>query len=127
MSGGRFFQMKSSESLTSCSAMRSECPSRVWLQPTDHGKQMAWHLGYPLSQTLFTSVYVEKILMPPPHTIQDANFIRSADPTSPIPATLVILRAYCLGMLKACGHVNDRIKNEVYYEVCDHHPEIWTT
>jgi N-alpha-acetyltransferase 35, NatC auxiliary subunit len=77
---------------------------------------MAWHLGYPLSQTIFTSVYVEKILMPPPYTIHEANFIRSRDPTSHTSASLVVLNAYCVGMLKACGRVNERIKHEVYYE-----------
>lgn len=30
---------------------------------------------------------------------------------------LEILRAYCLGLLKACGYVNERIRSEHYYEV----------
>ncbi|OLN92018.1 N-alpha-acetyltransferase 35, NatC auxiliary subunit [Colletotrichum chlorophyti] len=77
--------------------------------------EMAWHVGYPLSQTIFTSVYVESILMPTPTTIDDAHFIRDAKgtPASPMHA---VLRAYCLGLLKTCGNVNEKIKNEHFYE-----------
>ncbi|KAK2000226.1 Mak10 subunit [Colletotrichum falcatum] len=77
--------------------------------------EMSWHVGYPLSQTLFTSVYVESILMPKPATIDDAHFIRDANGTPPSPMHTV-LRAYCLGLLKTCGNVNERIKNEHFYE-----------
>ncbi|TDZ23369.1 N-alpha-acetyltransferase 35, NatC auxiliary subunit [Colletotrichum orbiculare MAFF 240422] len=77
--------------------------------------EMAWHIGYPLSQTVLTSVYVESILMPDPATLDEAHFIRSANGTPPSPMHAV-LRAYCLGLLKTCGDVNERIKNEHYYE-----------
>ncbi|OHE99154.1 Mak10 subunit [Colletotrichum orchidophilum] len=77
--------------------------------------EMAWHVGYPLSQTVLTSVYVESILMPNPATIDDAHFIRDANGMPPAPMHAV-LRAYCLGLLKTCGNVNERIKNEHYYE-----------
>lgn len=77
---------------------------------------MAWHVGYPLSQTLFTSIYVESILMPNPATLDDAHFIRDANGKPPAPMHAV-LRAYILGLLKTCGNVNERIKSEHYYEV----------
>ncbi|KAH7321111.1 Mak10 subunit, NatC N-terminal acetyltransferase-domain-containing protein [Stachybotrys elegans] len=78
--------------------------------------EMSWHLGYPLSQTLFTSVYVEALLMPNPRGINEARFIR--DESSPIhqDPMLEVFRAYCLGMIKACGYVNQRIRSEHYYE-----------
>lgn len=78
--------------------------------------EMAWHIGYPLSQTILTSVYVEAILMPTPSTIDAAHFIRPQTHFSPSPMHMV-LRAYCLGLLKACGQVNDRIMLEHFYEV----------
>lgn len=78
---------------------------------------MAWHLGYPLSQTLFTSVYLEGLMMPAPETISDAYFTRNSDDLSHNDPMLLILRAYCLGLLKACWYVNERIKFEHYYEV----------
>ncbi len=78
---------------------------------------MAWHLGYPLSQTLFTNFYIEAMLMPPPVTLDDVDFARpGAGPARQDPM-LGVLRAYCMGLLKACGWVNDRIKVEHYYEV----------
>lgn len=79
---------------------------------------MAWHLGYPLSQTLFTSVYAEALLMPTPFSVGEARFVRNAPNDSPSRSSMLeILRAYCLGLLKACGYVNERIRSEHYYEV----------
>ncbi|PNY27000.1 N-alpha-acetyltransferase 35, NatC auxiliary subunit [Tolypocladium capitatum] len=78
--------------------------------------EMSWHLGYPLSQTVFTSVYVEALSMPNPLGIHDAQFIRHANDAANQQPMLQVLRAYCLGMLKACGYVNERIKSEHFYE-----------
>ncbi|KAB5583684.1 Mak10 subunit, NatC N-terminal acetyltransferase-domain-containing protein [Coniochaeta sp. 2T2.1] len=83
--------------------------------------EMAWHLGYPLSQTLFTNVYIEAMLMPLPQTIKEAHFIRDGQGAAdynvmdknPVSS---ILRAYILGLLKSCHFVNERIKAEHYYE-----------
>jgi len=78
---------------------------------------MAWHLGYPLSQTLFTNVYIEAILMPTPTTIDGANFTQETGGPLPASPMFSILRAYCLGLLKACGYVNEHIKAQHFYEV----------
>ncbi|RSL98489.1 hypothetical protein CEP52_010296 [Fusarium oligoseptatum] len=79
--------------------------------------EMAWHLGYPLSQTLFTSVYAEALLMPTPISVGEARFVRNAPSDSSSRSNMLeILRAYCLGLLKACGYVNERIRSEHYYE-----------
>ncbi|KAM0196808.1 hypothetical protein ACHAPA_007335 [Fusarium lateritium] len=79
--------------------------------------EMAWHQGYPLSQTLFTSVYAEALLAPTPRTVEEARFNRNAPAGSPGPSSILeVLRAYCLGLLKACGYVNRRIQSEHYYE-----------
>lgn len=75
--------------------------------------EMAWHMGHPLSQTLFTSIYLDKLLWPVPRTIEDARFDRV-----PSDSTLVslVLRAYCLAMIKACDFVHSRVAGEYYYE-----------
>ncbi|RFU76878.1 amino-acid n-acetyltransferase subunit mak10 [Trichoderma arundinaceum] len=78
--------------------------------------EMSWHLGYPLSQTLFTSFYVEALSMPDPRSIQEATFVRNGNNDANEQPMLQVLRAYCLGMLKSCGYVNERIKSEHYYE-----------
>ncbi|KHO01969.1 Mak10 subunit, NatC N(alpha)-terminal acetyltransferase [Metarhizium album ARSEF 1941] len=87
--------------------------------------EMAWHLGYPLSQTIFTSVYVEALLMPEPGSIRQAEFVRNRSQEVKQEPLLDILRAYCLGMLKACGHVNERIKSEHFYEEEDFVPNTY--
>lgn len=85
--------------------------------------QMSWHSGYPLSQTIFTSVYVEAISMPNPRYIEEAHFLRHANTHDPEEDPMLeVLRAYCIGMLKACGYVNERIKSEHYYEVSHSRP-----
>ncbi|KAK4215009.1 N-alpha-acetyltransferase 35, NatC auxiliary subunit [Rhypophila decipiens] len=78
--------------------------------------EMAWHLGYPLSQTLLTNVYIEAMLMPAPTNLREADFIRNhAEGARPDPM-FTVLRAYCLGLLKSCWYVTERIKREHYYE-----------
>ncbi|KAH9893729.1 Mak10-domain-containing protein [Xylariomycetidae sp. FL2044] len=78
--------------------------------------EMAWHLGYPLSQTLMTSVYVESLMNPRPGCVEEANFVRDPELIRRQPRLLSVLRAYCVGLLKACQFVNDLVKDELYYE-----------
>ncbi|GAB0135995.1 hypothetical protein EsDP_00004314 [Epichloe bromicola] len=87
--------------------------------------EMSWHLGYPLSQTIFTSVYVEALLMPEPGSIREAYFVRPGNMEANEQPMLEVLRAYCLGMLKACGYVNERIKAEHFYEEEDFVPNTY--
>ena len=78
---------------------------------------MAWHLGYPLSQTLFTNVYVDGILMPQPSSLEQADFIRDPKAREERPSMQLVLRAYCLGLLKSCSYVIKHITCELYFEV----------
>lgn len=79
--------------------------------------QMAWHLGYPLSQTLLTNIYIENMLTPQPMTVDEADYVRDYSSQASRPPMHTILRAYCLGLLKTCCYVNEGIKCEHYYEV----------
>lgn len=76
---------------------------------------MAWHMGYPLSQTIFTSLYIDKLLMPAPTDLEQTYFDQSDSRQEPL--TLRILRAYCLGLIKTCWFVNSRVRLEHFYEV----------
>jgi N-alpha-acetyltransferase 35, NatC auxiliary subunit len=78
---------------------------------------MAWHLGYPLSQTLFTSVYIDALTSPPPASLEEATFTRGTGSQGKQPKLLFVLRAFCIGLLKACHYVNEIVKDELYYEV----------
>lgn len=82
---------------------------------------MAWHMGHPLSQTLFTSIYLDKLLWPVPKSFDEYTFHRNtqtqSNPEQEQPLIHVVLRAYCLGLVKACDLVHRRITQEYYYEV----------
>ncbi|CAN9356593.1 unnamed protein product [Alternaria alternata] len=79
--------------------------------------EMAWHTGYPLSQTLFTSVYIDKLLWPETKILSQAQFFRGdvADERRPGPL-LDILRAYCLAVIKGCDFVIAKITARDYFE-----------
>jgi len=79
--------------------------------------EMAWHTGYPLSQTLFTSLYIDKLLWPEPKTVEEAQFYRGnlGDGKRP-DALLEVLRAYCLAVLKCCDFVIAKITGRDYFE-----------
>lgn len=77
-------------------------------------------MGHPLSQTIFTSLYIDRLLSPCPSSLNQTYFDRinrneyySLDE----PLHLQILRAYCLGLIKTCYYINSRVKAEHYYEV----------
>lgn len=82
---------------------------------------MAWHMGYPLSQTLFTSLYIDRLLWPEPKTLEQARFDRDNTHKKKNQLLHVVLRAYCLALIKACDFVHNRISTEHYYEVSPIH------
>lgn len=77
-------------------------------------------MGHPLSQTLFTSVYLDKLLWPVPRTIEEACFVRDnkeAGSRDGNALVHLVLRAYCLALVKCCAAVHERITAEYFYEV----------
>ena len=84
---------------------------------------MAWHMGYPLSQSLFTSVYLDRLLWPEPKTLEEARFTRAGEAQDDNRLLYVVLRAYCLAVIKTCDLVHGRITKETYYEVDCYHFE----
>lgn len=74
---------------------------------------MAWHMGHPLSQTIFTSLYIDRLLTSKKTNMEDIHFGNVTGE----PVTLRVLRAYCLGLIMTCSHVNNRVKSEHFYEV----------
>jgi len=55
--------------------------------------------------------------MPNPESIHDADFIKDPPSEYQRPPLSLVLRAYCVGLLKTCAFVAQRIKSESYYEV----------
>lgn len=80
-------------------------------------REVSWQQGYPLSQTLFTSIHLDKILWPDPKNLTDAHFIRSADATVNAAWSHEFLRAYCLGVVKCVDLILSMVTSQHYYEV----------
>ncbi|PYI36932.1 Mak10-domain-containing protein [Aspergillus indologenus CBS 114.80] len=80
--------------------------------------EMAWHMGHPLSQTLFTSLYLDRLLWPVPKTLENAHFGRGQSQSNEkVPDMVhVVLRAYCLALVKSCDFVHARVTTEYYFE-----------
>lgn len=75
---------------------------------------MAWHEGYPLSQTLFTSVHLDRLLAPEngyPYDFPLSRAARNKQSTSH-----QVLRAYCLAVSKCIDHTIQVITAQNYYE-----------
>ncbi|PYI05087.1 amino-acid N-acetyltransferase subunit Mak10 [Aspergillus sclerotiicarbonarius CBS 121057] len=80
--------------------------------------EMAWHMGHPLSQTLFTSLYLDKLLWPVPKSLDEAHFFRGhlANNNEELAIVHLVLRAYCLALVKCCDFVHARVATEYYFE-----------
>ncbi|KAI2484895.1 amino-acid N-acetyltransferase protein [Pyrenophora tritici-repentis] len=79
--------------------------------------EMAWHTGYPLSQTLFTSLYIDKLLWPETRVLEQSQFYRGGIPDDRRPGPLLqVLRAYCLAVIKGCDYVIAKITGRDYFE-----------
>lgn len=73
-------------------------------------------MGYPLSQTLFTSVHIDRLLWPDPKTLDEADFLRGND-REQLTLWHAVLRVYCLLLIKTCDLVLSMITSQHYYEV----------
>lgn len=77
--------------------------------------EMAWHQGYPLSQTVFTSHYIDKIITSAGTDIASARFRPNA--ASPKDHLIdLALHACCLGLIKCCDLVIQKITSTHFYE-----------
>ncbi|KAL2373348.1 hypothetical protein RJZ57_002191 [Blastomyces gilchristii] len=101
--------------------------------------EVAWHSGHPLPQTLFTSIYLDRMLWPVPKSLEEARFDRSASKQQANSdhrseeerqgkaegcsegqwdeLVNLVLRAYCLALIKACDRVNYKVSSEYFHEV----------
>jgi hypothetical protein len=81
--------------------------------------QMAWHTGSALSQTLFSCLYIDKLLSMRPNSLEYATF--GTPPMHCVEGKALIdniLRPYCVSLVKCCGYVNRQVPMENIYEVC---------
>ena len=78
--------------------------------------EVGWHLGFSLSQTLFTSIYIDRILWPEPRTLEKTQFHLTRTPLEGLPLVQLVLRSYCLATIKACYYVHSVVSGQHYYE-----------
>lgn len=69
--------------------------------------EMAWHEGYPLAQTVFTSHYIDTLLKFEAKSIVSAQFSKDGTETRGGLLLHLVLRAYCIGFIKCCDYVLD--------------------
>lgn len=78
--------------------------------------EMAWHSGYPLSQSLFLCHYIDVLLWPEPKSLEDCQFYRGQRPDAADRPLSLVLRAYCIGLIKCCNLVNQLVLESHYFE-----------
>jgi hypothetical protein len=74
-------------------------------------------MGYPLSQTLFTSLHINSLLWPEPKTLADSRFTTEQERSARDPLLQLAFRSYCLALIKACDLVRDTVTGQHFYEV----------
>jgi hypothetical protein len=84
--------------------------------------EMAWHQGYPLARTLFTSHYIDKLLSCNGRQLEDFQFSQESptlsDDDNSRALIQVVLRAYCIGLIKSCGYALEEVERScaAFYE-----------
>ena len=90
---------------------------RNGMHDAEHRMQIGWHMGHPLSQTLFTSLYIDRLLWPDPKTLEEVRFDREIPNSMGGSLLHLVLRVYCLLTIATCDFVHRRICSEHCYEV----------
>lgn len=81
---------------------------------------MAWHLGHALAQTVFTNLYIDKLLSARSAKLEGmtfGNYRRNPDEDFGEGLVEKVLQPYCLSLIKCCGLVNRQVLSEHTYEV----------
>lgn len=78
---------------------------------------MAWHRGFSLPQTLFASYYIDRLSDPRPESLDEATFVRDGKQRTGNDLLHIVLRAYCLGLIKCCDQVYQQMITGCYKEV----------
>lgn len=79
--------------------------------------EAAWHQGWPLSQTLLTSLHIGCLLSQSRPLGQLPHFpARSSTAGTAVGMLSDVLRAFCIGTIKSCDMVIEMISTELYYE-----------
>jgi len=76
--------------------------------------EMAWHEGYPLAQTLFSSHYIDKLLAREAKTIGQVHFSKAGKESIwGFPLLHLVLRSYCIAVIKCCDYALEEINRSL--------------
>lgn len=76
--------------------------------------EMAWHEGYPLAQTLFSSHYIDGLLSLEAKTIDQIHFSNVGKNNSwSAPLVHIVLRAYCIALIKCCDYALEEVNRSL--------------
>ncbi|WPH04061.1 Hypothetical protein R9X50_00694500 [Acrodontium crateriforme] len=90
----------------------------LWIMDELFRLEIAWFGGYPLSQTVFTSLHLDRLLSPdnkPPYTLNYGE-----NPTGDIATeenlVHIVLRSYCIALAKCLQYVLGFVQSQNFYE-----------
>ncbi|KAF2207771.1 hypothetical protein CERZMDRAFT_71287 [Cercospora zeae-maydis SCOH1-5] len=83
----------------------------LWIMDELLRLEMLFHQGYPLSQNVFTSLHIFRLVDP-----GNAYPYHLTSTTAKTSLTRKILRTYCLGVIKSCQLVLECIQAQTYFE-----------
>jgi hypothetical protein len=76
--------------------------------------EMAWHEGYPLAQTLFSSHYIDGLLSLEAKNIDQIHFSHAGKNNSwNAPLLHIVLRAYCIAIVKCCDYALEEVNRSL--------------
>lgn len=89
----------------------------LWILDQLSCLEIAWLEGYPLSQTVFTSLHLDRLLSPDNRYPYNLLYGEQANlSTNDLCLTHVVIKAYCAALAKCCAQVLLTIQSQNYYD-----------
>lgn len=89
----------------------------LWILDQLSCLEIAWLEGYPLSQTVFTSLHVDRLLSP--DNRYPYNLLYGEQPdlsTNEECLTHIVIKAYCVALAKCCAQVLLTVQSQNFYD-----------
>lgn len=92
-------------------------PQTLWILDQLSCLEIAWLEGYPLSQTVFTSLHLDRLLSHDNRYPYNLLYGEQADlSTNEACLTHVVIKAYCVALAKCCAQVLVTVQSQNFYD-----------
>ena len=92
-------------------------PQTLWILDQLSCLEIAWLEGYPLSQTVFTSLHLDRLLSHDNRYPYNLVYGGQADlSTNEACLTHVVVKAYCVALAKCCAQVLVTVQSQNFYD-----------